>query len=433
MNSNSPASRQGGFSLIELLIGMVIAVEILVAALTVFDVHNRMARIQLQITDMQQSLRVAQYDMVRTTRMAGRGGMPSGFVVDNTTLSVPWLRGRAVEVRDNVADTGDNQVALGIDEPKAVPGTDILTVRGCLTGLMLQVDPTNPADFTNTSLTVRANLANGRTQDISQLLEPDFSGPMLLQSVQNRELWAVAEVSDVVASGDDAVLTISFASATVPPNPLVTAPPANFNPGFVCALEEYRYYVRQNFETPGDDTTPLKPRLARARMIPGTELPYAGTAANLSLDIADDIFDLQVALGFDTDYDSAGPTLGSFDDDADALGPDDIFYEGATDARRATDDWLGNSSADDPTQAQYRINAAITTRPVRLYYVRISTLARTSRPDPKYVAPDFDPVAGVDFIENNDYDKAPANFFKTPLNRQFRHRLLQTVVDLRNI
>ncbi len=63
----------------------------------------------------------------------------------------------------------------------------------------------------------------------------------------------------------------------------------------------------------------------------------------------------------------------------------------------------------------------------------ISTLARTARRDPKYSAPDFDPVAGVDFIENNNYDVAPANAFKTPENRQYRHRLLQTVVDLRNI
>ncbi|MEO8198558.1 MAG: prepilin-type N-terminal cleavage/methylation domain-containing protein, partial [Thermoanaerobaculia bacterium] len=65
MPANFRTARENGFSLIELLIGMVIAIEILVAALTVFDVHNRLARIQLQITDMQQSLRVAQYDMVR--------------------------------------------------------------------------------------------------------------------------------------------------------------------------------------------------------------------------------------------------------------------------------------------------------------------------------------------------------------------------------
>lgn len=435
---NSPTSRDSGFSLIELLIGMVIALEILVVALTVFDVHNRMARLQLQITDMQQSLRVAQYDMVRTTRMAARGGFPATFAVDTDDLSVPWLRGLAVEARDNVLDSGDNEVALGTADPVALPGTDILTVRGCLSGLLFQMDASNPADFSPTSLVVQRNLPNGRSQDLSALAEPGFSGPMLLQSSISRTEYAVAEVVSVVANVvggivQSVTMTITFASTLSPPNPLVIAPPAGFVPGFTCALEEYRYYVRRNFETPGDDTTPLKPRLARARMIPGTELPHDEDVANLSLDLADDIFDLQVALGFDTDYDSAGSGVGSFDDDADALGVDDVFYEGADDDARATDDWLGNSSTDDPEAAQYRVNAAIPARAVRLYYVRISTLVRTARRDPRFTAPDFDPIAGEDFIENNNYDAAPASDFKTPENRQYRHRLLRTVVDLRNI
>lgn len=433
MPPTSPASKQGGFSLIELLIGMVIALEILVAALTVFDVHNRMARIQLQITDMQQSLRVAQYDIVRTTRMAGRGGIPAQFRVDPDDISVPWLRGMAIEFRDNVDEGDDSRVSLLEAEPKAVAGTDILTVRGCLSGAMLQMDPTNPADFTNTSLTIREALPNGRTQDLAQVLEADYEGPVLLQSAINRELFAVAEVSAVTSNATGATLTISFVSATVPPNPLVTAPPANFVPGFACTLEEYRYYVRRNYETPGDSSTLLKPRLARARMTPGTEIPFGADDANLSLDLADEIFDLQIALGFDTDYDAAGAVAGSFDDDADAIGTDDVFFEGADDAARATDDWLGNSTDDDPTEAQYRVNAGIPARPVRLYYVRISTLGRTARPDPRYEAPDFDPAPGEDLIENNDYDRAPAAEFKTIANRQYRHRLLQTVVDLRNI
>ena len=103
MPVNPPTSRQSGFSLIELLIGMLIALEILVVALTVFDVHNRMARLQLQITDMQQSLRIAQYDLARLVRMAGRGGLPAAilptaaaaFDPDDTP---PVLGGLAIEV-----------------------------------------------------------------------------------------------------------------------------------------------------------------------------------------------------------------------------------------------------------------------------------------------------------------------------------------------
>jgi hypothetical protein len=407
---------------------MVIAIEILVAALTIFDVHNRMAKVQLQITDMQQSLRVAQYDMVRTTRMAGRGGLPSTFRVDTDDISVPWLRGLAVEARDNVLEGGDDQVALGTDEPIALPGTDILTVRGCLSGFLFQMDRNNPLDFTNTSLTIRHDLPNGRTQDLTQLLEPGFSSPMLLQSSVSRGQYVVAEVTDVAGSAATSVtLTITFTSTLTPPNPLVVAPAAGFVPGFACALEEYRYYIRPTFITDPNGEQQLSPRLARARMIPGTELPHDEDDANLSLDLADDILDLQVALGFDTDY------AGSFDDDNDTDGANDLFFEATTDNARRQDDWLGNSSADDPTANEYRINASVPARPVRLYYVRISTLARAARRDGKYAAPDFDPVAGEDFIENNNYDAAPASEYKSEINRQFRHRLLRTVVDLRNI
>ena len=109
------------------------------------------------------------------------------------------------------------------------------------------------------------------------------------------------------------------------------------------------------------------------------------------------------------------------------------MYEGANDNERKADDWLYNSSADNQVDDVYRVNAAISARPVRLYYVRITTLGRTARPDPKYTAPDFDPVAGEDFVEDNNYDADPASVFKSEKNRQFRHRSLRTVVDLRNI
>lgn len=432
MPARSTFARQHGFSLIELLIGMLIAVEILVAALTIFDVHNRLARVQLQVTDMQQSVRVAQYDMVRTTRMAGRGGLPGAFHTDTDDLSVPWLRGLAVEARDNVADGGDNYLALGTEEPQAVPGTDILTVRGCLSDLLFQILP-NAGDYDSSHVTIRKALSNGRTQEVGHLLDEEVEGPLLFRSATDRDRYAVAEVTNVAGDDDAVTFSISYTSAVDPPNPLVAAPAEPFLPQYVCVLEEYRYYVRRNFETPGDSDTRLKPRLSRARMIPGTELPYSDDAANLSLDLADDIIDLQIALAFDTDYDSAASGAGSFDDDNNDTGPDDLVYEGADDDARATDDWLGNSTADDPEADPYRINAHISGRPAKPLFVRITTIGRTSRPDPRYFAPDFEPTAGSDLVENNDYDAEPASLFKQGENRNYRHRVLQTVVALRNL
>jgi hypothetical protein len=47
----------------------------------------------------------------------------------------------AIEVRNNV--TGDDRhIARGNnDSPQAIAGTDILTVRGCISGTAYQVDP----------------------------------------------------------------------------------------------------------------------------------------------------------------------------------------------------------------------------------------------------------------------------------------------------
>jgi hypothetical protein len=206
---------------------------------------------------------------------------------------------------------------------------------------------------------------------------------------------------------------------------------------YVGILEEYRYYVRDEHEVPGNAATPLRPRLARARFEPGTELPYANDAQNYALDLADGVFDLQVALGFDSDYPSTSSTTpGSFDDDLDYDGVDDTIFEAAAGSgARDQDDWLYNDPGDDPTDNQYRVHGYTgrAGEPVHLYFVRVTTIARTNRADPSYRAPDFDATAGSDLVEDHDYDQAPANDFKSDDNRKFRRRMLTTVVDLRNI
>lgn len=443
---------ESGFSLIELLIAMVIAVELLIAALTVFDVHNRMTQVQMQITEVQQSVRVAQYDLARTTRLAGRGGLPARFVpVDTGTTT--YLASRAIEVRDNLIDDADREVARGFaGSPKAVPGTDILVVRGCISGPMYQigiapgdfdVDPTTPGIIDTGQLTISKSARGNRQQLLQQFLDPQFfdsSGtphysPLVLQDNSNRQNLVIVEVTGVVGDLDAVTLQLDFLpNDDVPNNPIITTPEPDLAIAYACVLEEYRYYVRENYSIPGDATSRPLPRLSRARMIPGTETPYRSDPANLSLDIADEIIDLQVALALDTDYDLDGATdPGAFVDDADTLGNDDVLYEGTTDDERATDDWLWNSSSDDPAEAQYVTNAFTPGAVPKLLFARITLVGRSARPDPSFDIPDFDPVVGEDWVENNDYEQAPANVWKTGDNRNHRRRILQTVVDMRNI
>src|SRR5712692_1269411 len=120
------ASRRGehGFTVLELTVSIIIMAQIVLVSLMVLDFNQKLARAQSQITDMQQSLRVAQYEMVRLTRMTGRGALHS-----IVPLRPPPL-GAAVEVRNNVGSAND-QLAIGYaGTPMVVDGTDVLTVRG---------------------------------------------------------------------------------------------------------------------------------------------------------------------------------------------------------------------------------------------------------------------------------------------------------------
>jgi prepilin-type N-terminal cleavage/methylation domain-containing protein len=438
--------RDAGFSLIEMLIAMVIAVQLLVAALTVFDVHNKMARVQMQITEVQQALRVAQFDISRVVRLAGRGTLSSTFTTFTGPGGGEWLRSAAIEVRNNLTDDADREVAFGFtDTPLVVEGTDMLTARGCMSGRLLlvnnqtvgdfQIDTGVPGTVDFGEVTLRKVRPDMRNQYLGEFLEPGFDDPIVIQSATSRGVYAVAEVTGVAGDLNAVTLTLDWTSNLVPPNPMVNLPDPDMSASFVCVLEEYRYYIRENFAVPGDDTSQILPRLSRARMIPGTELPYKNDIANLSLDVADQIFDLQIAMAFDTDWDVDGEGDGStadpgaFIDDNDTLGADDVLYEGAADDTRDTDDWLFNSSLDDAHHVNFRVNRASTTRPPQLLNLRINTVARTLRPDPGFIAPDFDAVVGHDWIEDQDMDAAPNDVWKQGQNRNYRRRMLRTNID----
>jgi len=465
----SRRASERGFSLIELVISLLIAIEILVAAALAFDVHNRMASIQVQITDMQQSMRVAQYDIVRHVRMAGRGGLPAEVVPSAIyATAAPVLNGLAVEVRNNVEDDARAISRDDADSPDALPLTDILTVRGCFGGSIFQI---NPEDFdwdpdandiadTSTieipefsiaglpqpydSILEQIQDAEGSAEDLGGVL-----GRLVIVSTESLQKYGIANITGYEETpGDDStpgVLTLTLRLDTGSPlNPIDpdTDPPVRrfipeMDATLACYLEEHRYYVR---DVDGDAITPKKPRLARARFEPGTELPYLADDANYSLDVADNIIDLQVALGFDSDYFEGyvAGSAGSFGDDTDWLGVDDLIYEAdrlddAADPSR--DDWLFNWPADRVADTQYTLhaNTAQAGLPVQLHYVRVSTVARTARPDPSYDAPDMDIDPDGEWVEDHDFTDVLSEEFVVGNGKKHRRRVLTTMIEMRNI
>lgn len=422
MNPHRSASTsEAGFTLAEMLVSLAVTAALLLGVLAVFDFNGRVARAQTHVADLQQSLRVAQDDVVRFVRMAGRGNLP---LADPALTPLP--QGLAVGVRDNVAD---NQFMLGSDETtRILPRTDVLTVRGIF-GTLYQVDSDNAATFDNPdnptsgtlTITKAVPAASGLTQDLTDITHAINSGtpePILLAASLG-EAIAVVELEPGGSTVSDTQVVIAFrvTGGTRTADYLKLSTGGAFqsvvrNVAYAGILEEHRYYVREEHAIAGDRTSDLTPKLARARFYPGTETPYRGDAGNAGLDLADNILDFQVALGFDS---SNG---GARRDDLDYTGADDEILE--TD-NGLNDDWLFNNSADDPAAIVWQGPPA-----PAIQYVRVTTLARTDRRDPQYQAPLL-----PSRLEDRAYASGDAE--NSYASRMYRWQTLRTVVDLRNL
>ncbi|MCH7665680.1 MAG: prepilin-type N-terminal cleavage/methylation domain-containing protein [Acidobacteria bacterium] len=413
-----------GFTLIEMLIAVLISSMILLALLAVFDFTGKLARAQTQITDVQQSLRTAQYDVVRLIRMAGRGPLP----LRTTAKTMP--RGLAVEVINNVAV--NTKIGYTADTgPAVVAFTDILVVRGVFGSSLYQVNHVDPASFTRT--------ASGGTLIVADKTPtgvPHDFGPILQTICDNNN---IPEALVLVSPLDDAIFAVAEldpaatrAGVTCPPDPGSTPsitltfktsggsytssylglsaggvfPAALTSVAFVGILEEHRFYVRQVYADPNDTSSDRIPRFSRARVFPGTDTPYLGNPLEWQNDIADNIFDMQVAIGLDGDGDGI------------------ILDQGDS-----TDEWLFNDPGDDSTEVRWNTVQPVGASPqaTRLFNLRLTTVARTGRKDRGYQAPI------LDFVEDHDYSVTPSDYYNLPPERSRRQRRLQTMIDLRNV
>lgn len=428
---NAPGRREGGFTLVELTITLLATVIVLLGILTLFDFTNRLSRVQGHVAGMQHSLRVAQLEVERVVRMAGRGGLP---VVSQTPPGGAIWVANNVPAGTTIGDAGTHEVA---------EGTDVLTVRGTFDTPIYQLSQA-PGTLTyfdnNGQVTADPGQAvRGRvlvtsetpTTRIPQSLVPlreaidaEIPEALVLVNWRSPGVYAVVALDPANSAVAGNTATISF---TISGNALA-AQYARLSPGGVFSpqmssvaslgiLEEHRYYVR---EVDG-----FAPRLTRARALPATNIAHgpAGGAneANWALDVADNVLDLQIALGLDTTNHvprarPAGAPAEPLNLTSIAADPVNGYISEAADGEE--DDWLFNSAADDRADADW-LNALP-------YYARMTFLVRTERPDAGlYRAP------LLVSLEDREY---PANHpFNSALDRRYRRRALQTVINLRNL
>ncbi len=446
---HSQLSTSRGFTLIEAMLSLAITVLLLVAILALFDFTNRLSRVQLQLADMQQEQRTAQGELARYVRMAGSGGLPTEIAPITTAPTVaghPLPDGARIALRANnvVANTRIGDAT----SPLVYPGTDILTVRGTINtpvffinyatpniyqmftaGGVATTDPTQARRVTIQvcKITAQAGLQQTLT-DLTDAIAAGRQEAILIRSNLQDSIFGVAALDPANSSTSSANCTPGDPTGGITLSLLVgskgaagsredayadlsPAPrggrlmAALTNAATVAIVEEYRFYVRQEYVNPADNTSTPSPRLARARVYPNTDAPWNASATNLSVDIAENIIDLQVALGIDEDQDDI-----VIDDPASECG----------------NEWIGDGvGTESSNPLNPRVIGTCKWDGRNLFYVRVSTLARTDRSDPIYTAP------MIGQIEDHAYPSTATGENSDDL-RHRRRRLLQTLIVVRN-
>jgi len=100
-----PSKGQGGFTLIEVMVGMVIAVIVTAAAFTILTTTSKSLRANEQIVDTQQNIRLAMEMLARDVKMAGFGN-PGKTIGNCTNVIVP------LDQTPTGADAGPDSVQL---------------------------------------------------------------------------------------------------------------------------------------------------------------------------------------------------------------------------------------------------------------------------------------------------------------------------------
>lgn len=275
-------NRQSGFTLVELLVSLAVTAVLILGVLATFDLSSRLNRVQMSVADLQQSMRVAQNEVVKLSRMAGRGGLPGN---------------QAVVLTNNVS-SGTKLVST-VASSEILEGTDVIRVRGVLSGSLYQVEYLDGTVFTapdasgNGSVVVIDHAA-GVPQDLDALQQAAKAGETLVLVTPFDTYFVVSadsttELDDFKGTYDG--LRISFKGNPVNAGlggvPVVSQTAV----AYLGVLEEYAFYVRKA----GDGSSP---KLARARLTPGVGTAYEDKADNVTMDIADNIMDLQAVSTF---------------------------------------------------------------------------------------------------------------------------------------
>jgi prepilin-type N-terminal cleavage/methylation domain-containing protein len=411
------AGSPGGFTLIEMIVVVFLLALAMLGLLSVFDASARINKSESDVADAQGAVRYGIYSMTRAIRMAGSGGLYVTQAVLNSRD--PQLPGIAVvnSVRDNSYDnveTGTTVTPL-VGTPIPVrPGTDMIEIRGVINSPLIGFDlatgcgPCDPsggcAACVGAPKLIAAPTTNTPHVNNDALNRPQFSqidaytagvtasNPMLVLVAFNDDIRVACLVPGSVYSlypqppynvgkitkATKLVLTSSFDTVdftdtnakefnTETPAEAGTNAVGEKNVRHAGILDDMIFFI--------DNTDPSHPGLAQ-----GTRRGNAFDVVTL----ADDVEDMQIAYGVDTDGNNAINRIAAHTaSDADSN----------VSSQPGGDEWVPNVSGNDNpiTGGAAPFLATdfydLPNHCPRLHAVMISLVAKSHDPDPTYRAP----------------------------------------------
>jgi type II secretory pathway pseudopilin PulG len=415
------ASRScAGFTLVEMIVVTLLLLISMVGLLAVFDASARINKNETDVADAQGNVRYGIYQMTRAIRMAGAGGLyATQAVLNNNDRELPGIAPPSAPY-DNVA--GDVTVTDTNGNPpwKVRPGTDMIEIRGVLFSPLIGFDPQSGCDpCTGTenlnALPIIGNPSTGEHLNNDASNRPQFAAIDAYTAGVTNALPMLVIVqdgkSDLHACGDAG-----------PPIGLQRYPQPAYNVGVITAPTNLaggntfgsvnfggtlgpRFNIELPSLTPGRDASQIK-ELKRAGILddvvffittdPATDPtgihPFLaqGIRRGNRFDVtrlADDVEDMQVAYGIDSNGDGSVtrfPSCAPFADD-----PDSNFS-----TTTGCDEWFPNTVGEfavDDAQFQQQdpfspshSGVPLATHCPRLHAVMISLLAKAHDPDPTF-------------------------------------------------
>jgi hypothetical protein len=417
-----------GFTLVEMIVVTFLLALAMLGILAVFDASARINKSEQDLADAQGSVRFGVYQMTRSIRMAGAGGLYVTQAVlnhrDPQIGGITVVNSVQLDSFDNV-ELGTNVTNLTGTRVPVRPGTDMIEVRGVINSPLLAFDQTaaNGCGTCTGSVPVTVKAVTGTLT--TQAVNDDAPGT-------NRPQFAAIDAYTQGASGANPMLVIVAenddlhngcnAPNAQNPNPPEHYPQFPYNVGVITApttLVASQTFGTVNFanavakelnnEFPsaaGTNAIALTHWIRHAGVVddilyfidntdPNHPALAQGVRRGAQFDVitlADDVEDMQIAYGVDTNADNTVGRLPAFPPVA-GTDPDTNVSNQA-----AQDEWVPNLAGNDNpitgtavpyVATDFVVNpaGAPSTHCVNLHGVMISLLAKSKNADPTYRAP----------------------------------------------